>query len=868
MFDRRRNRSLAVGLVGAALLLPAGQAQAQGTSGLLPNPISGRDFDAWASQLHLTGEQRQAIDAIHQQYLEQYRQLREKEIEKYLQDVGGMIGGVWGRGRGGELRPPPGPGGGGPGRGMGMMGLDRAAIESSLANLDRIMANIRALDEGLFDQAQPVLDDTQAANLPRVRQARERTRYRSGGTRMVGFVNEAARVDLSAVYARLELPESERQATDPLMAQYESRLSAETRALYDATTRVFLRVIETLEAQGFQLNNLFQEGQDPRTMFQAMRAAWDEALAKPRETAAEISDLNRSTVRRVGEFMSPEHAALLRDRYLRRAYPEVPPSRSSEGLRGYQAVLAQELPADLRASLSASAIDFRARRDAIVDEMMNVIDKQRNSWTPMGGGPGRRNREEALAPFRERLDALDESALEALYAMVGPDHAQVARAAAAAAADEDTTESAATGGPGGWGTSAAAGGEAPPGGGPDDFLPQPITRGDIRAYRKRLELAEKDWFILETLHEEYVASFDAIRQNEIEPLRDAEEAIRGEGEPATPAKVAEAYELRARALDSIRQLDAAFFADVKSLVPAEREPQVRRMALARERAVYNRGDDGGEMYGFGGGRGPRLQWMARGRSRESGVDLGVIVDGFELSAEDREASDKVVLDYEVAAAEGFRTLYDAALRLRHEVDRLRAERMQRQPGEDGQRQGRARFEGFRQLMETQGREVETARNSMAELNRTTLEALAGALPEHAQALRDEYQRQSFPQVYDDSRGAGRYLTAALELPELTTEQTARLQSIVAAFMPADRTLADQLAGIYAASADTGGDPAQGWRIMADRRNKIEVIEFDRRELSSRALRQLREALTEEQQTRLRLPAAPTRPESDEDDRPM
>jgi hypothetical protein len=193
----------------------------------------------------------------------------------------------------------------------------------------------------------------------------------------------------------------------------------------------------------------------------------------------------------------------------------------------------------------------------------------------------------------------------------------------------------------------------------------------------------------------------------------------------------------------------------------------------------------------------------------------------------------------------------------------------RQPGEDGQRQGRARFEGFRQLMENQGREAESARRAMAELNRTTLESLASALPDHAQALRDEYQRQSFPQVYDDPRGVNRYLTAALELPELTTEQTSRLQSIIAAYVPADRKLADDLARIYAASADAGaGDPAQGWRTMADRRNRIEVIEFDRRELNTRTMRQLRETLTEAQQTRLRLPAQPTRPDSDDDDRPM
>src|SRR5262245_10801263 len=144
MIPCRRNRSLALVLAGAALLLPAARASAQGTSGLLPNPISGRDLDAWSSQLGLSSEQRRALEPMHEQYLDQYRQLRDNEIQKYLENVGSMMGGMWGRGGG---RPAPGPGGGG-GRGMGMgMGLDRAAVESSLNDLDKLMTSIRTLDD-------------------------------------------------------------------------------------------------------------------------------------------------------------------------------------------------------------------------------------------------------------------------------------------------------------------------------------------------------------------------------------------------------------------------------------------------------------------------------------------------------------------------------------------------------------------------------------------------------------------------------------------------------------------------------------------------------------------------------------------------
>ena len=60
--------------------------------------------------------------------------------------------------------------------------------------------------------------------------------------------------------------------------------------------------------------------------------------------------------------------------------------------------------------------------------------------------------------------------------------------------------------------------------------------------------------------------------------------------------------------------------------------------------------------------------------------------------------------------------------------------------------------------------------------------------------------------------------------------------------------------VYAASADTI-DPADRstWRRYQEQRNKLEVLEFDRNEMNAKALRQLRETLTEAQRLQIRLP---------------
>jgi Spy/CpxP family protein refolding chaperone len=146
---------------------------------------------------------------------------------------------------------------------------------------------------------------------------------------------------------------------------------------------------------------------------------------------------------------------------------------------------------------------------------------------------------------------------------------------------------------------------------------------------------------------------------------------------------------------------------------------------------------------------------------------------------------------------------------------------------------------------------------MVDLNRATLEALAEALPDDvAVELRDAYGRQAFPGIYDDPRGAGRYLRAALALPELDERQRARLEAIAEEYRPAHREVADQLAQIYADQEDAsaGGFDRSQWRRRGEQRNRIEVLEFDRTEINAKALRQLRETLTERQQMQVRLPA--------------
>lgn len=854
----RAGRRTTLALLAAAAVAAGRPVNAQGTSGTLPDPISSRDLVRYADQLDLTDQQRQAIEPFQEQYRNDFRILRETEIAEYLENVGGL----WAR---------------------GMRGLDPEAIKDSLDRMERVTAKIRLLDETLFSQIQSVLTDQQIEALPRAIQQRQRQRYQTGSSRMVSYGNRAARVDLSRLYEDLDLTDEEHRVADPLVLQYEQRLTAATRELYEASTRIFLDVAEALAEQMQAMADAAENGdrQAMRGVRQAMSDAWSEASRKPREMAAKIGDLNLATLRQLAEALPQDQWITLRSRYLRRAYPEVPagPGAAAHGIR--LARKSRNLSRSMQADIDSTETQFRTEWDSIVDQMVHLIDDHRREaeWSPMRRGDrsdARREYDQKLADYKQRLLDLDERTLAQLLAIVGPDQAGALKTAVAQAqldgADDDPAA-----GPGAGGDARAASGGAPGAAAsePDAFLPPPITTRDVLRYRRRLELDETDRFILESLYDEYWSAYKRVAATDVRALDAAKsnlpperppgpEGDRDNGPAASVEQIDEIYGLRGRALESIQALDGGFFDDLETMVSSDEQMQiVRRLRLARERDVYNRGLDGGLATMFGGRWRRRDSGFER-QSQESDVDLVAVVESLDLPDEDRAKADKLLADYETGAVDGFRLQYERIVQLRRRSERLRAQPPSPQGEEDRDRR-RSRFEGFRRLMEEEGRLASEARKSMIELNRATLQALRAALQgEQAEALVDAYNTAAFPMIFEDPQSAGRYLSAALDLTDLAEGERSKIESIAAEYRPADNAVAMQLVELYAAADDelgTGFDRSR-WRAYQERSNRLESLLFDRTEINAKALRQLRGVLTDRQQALIRLPHEV---ESDEDE---
>src|SRR5687767_15090335 len=69
------------------------RAVAQGTMGAVPDPISARELDRYADRLGLSQQQRIAVEEFHTLYREEFRVLRESDIEKFLAQTRGMQAG-------------------------------------------------------------------------------------------------------------------------------------------------------------------------------------------------------------------------------------------------------------------------------------------------------------------------------------------------------------------------------------------------------------------------------------------------------------------------------------------------------------------------------------------------------------------------------------------------------------------------------------------------------------------------------------------------------------------------------------------------------------------------------------------------------
>lgn len=844
--------------VVAAVVVPAATVCAQGTFGALPDPISSRDLTRYSERLGLSDHQTLVFAEHHAAYLDEFRQLREREIEAFLESIRGL-------------------------RRQFDLG-DRRLVEDLVRTLNQIMGRIRVLDEGLFDKISPMLTEAQSAVLPRVRQARERERFNSEVTRFLDFLNPGVRVDLSEIITGLEFAPEQMQMIDPILMSYEQRLTTSARKLFETTTSMVLDVLKQLERMGFTQGSL----QDPATafrLFEAFQTIWDEVTLDLMKESNEIASLHRRTYRSIAAALPEDSARRLTREYYRRAYPEAA-NIGRLGERQLNAALRiDSLPEETRQSIQLLQTSHRASQDRVAEQIVDLLDERRKSMTLRTIiRRGADERQTMLDDLRRRAEETDASTIQSLQAMLGPELAQYVQNA-----PDDRREFF-----GGRMNVAVARTDGPGGGGPvivsqrfeagpamgTAGLPQRITITDVRHFADRLELDESQRSILQSLYDDYTPQYAKIQDEQITPMNEAmREAFRQGGGAGGPggggmAAMQQITQMREAAFQSLSELEKAFFEDVEvAVIRPDQQQELNRVRAERERAIYLAGGRVGMM--FGGG--PGMMALAGGASNEAGIDLTRLFFDAEIASLHRQAVLDVLDGYSDQATSLLKSRFEAEQGMRRAMERFAPP-----PGSSPDTAREIAMERGReigQVMQTYGRTMREATDAMTELNRRTLDSLAERLPQaEATLLRRAFERQAYPEVFNDPGALEPRLAAIFELPDLSESQRTRIMELAADYRRSYTQVSDRMIEVHAAGggqaaggAQRGGQPgarggdgrgqrgqggraggmapgggAEQWQAREEQRNALERLRFERTELNERALRQLRGVLTPSQ----------------------
>jgi len=839
----RSGPSVVLLLLSALAMLSGGRLHAQGTDGAVPDPITSAELRLYADRLGLSEQQRSAIDRMHEQYSTDFLALRDGEIQEFLDSSRRMFTTF-------------------------MFNPDAGEAQRMLDKYTRLDARVKAIDDGLFDRMQTVLTADQAMEMERVRQMRERLRYRAGVNRIVSFANPGVAVDVSAIVHGLNFPDELVRRIEPSLHAYEMQVTARLRRFNDATGKMMVGMVSVMEEMmaGVDLQ------QNPRQLmgrFEQMQEAMADIARPALEEASEVVRTNRRTVRTLIDTLPVEQGRQVEYAFLRAAYPQVFEG-IWESMSRYEIALARYAEnAPLRQQIQELREAMDARHRPLTDQMMDVWDEQRREMPamPMGrrGRPATAGGDDRLERLSERRGRVNAQGIEALLAVIG------------LRSEEELTDGSgvrispptATTSPRGqrapravnarrFATSTAFADAIRPAPGQDELLPGAIDEAEFAWYSAMLGFDAVDAAIVSAVHRDYVEAFQTYEEEHVRPFVDRVasgwrfDARDGSFSAPTESQIAAIYAERAEHLAALKDLDAGLFADLELFLPSDAVDRLDVARRARLRTVYNRSFGGAGPARGGGPLAAFRQGMRGGmgmtsNDREESIDLTRLIELIDVSDSVRSDLRERLRRYDLEITEAFRKRYELMVEMFLGTEQLAAVAAAAQ-------QGGGRFDWSVMMrgdvqgrMETMASQSAQARARVVELNRGALASL-----DDADEVRELYRRAAFPGVYRDPENAEGSLLAALELESLTFDQREEIGDLLLDFRGPYNSLSERMIELESSDEPEDADRMSRWQQRQAQRSSMERLRFERSELSERTIRRLMAMLTEAQRGELGL----------------
>lgn len=777
---------------------------------LVPDPITTPELMGCADALGLSAQQRLQLLSLHDDYKQRYRQFQDQDIRK-LQDA--LLDIVMRFTRGLFSIP------------------QREELEDLLDQYRRVHAKSQTIDRTLFDSIASILAEDQMPALERARTNRALATYQAVVFELVHELNQGAGVNLAELVRGLDCLPDEIAQTDLILPGYEGAMLRKARNIYGVLNEATTVILDTVDELGLrdmtpeEMMGTFQDEQ----VQQSLMTTFDEA-SRPLQTAAfELSQLNLTTFHRLLLVLSESNAADLRDRYYRRAYWDAYRGPGAWRDRFRRALELDGLDDSRCNEIAAQRDDFARQDDQLADNLVRTAEASREYRTfSQFSGMQPDKDEERIDMLRERRQALGASADAALNALLGPE--LTARLDGPDAKEERHSHSVRIQQADGTVQTITVEDGEDAGAADreqaravrrlidDPLLAPPMEMEDVELLAARLGWGDDETTVLSTLHDDYLEEYDRLRTAPIEdePAADEERAAADEAEAIWAL------------FEALCDADDRFF-DGAGVLAADESPQrliKRHRAMRRRHVLTNAARKTAWMFSVGD---------------DGFVDLVSIIAHADISDAARTSLQLIEDGYEAQVTPLIRDRLDAARKAHRRMTMARDLRQRGNPAAG--RLSEAMMEKWREAQD----EARDCNKQIVRINRETLEQVLAKLTDDAAwVLRYEYNREAYPDIFDDDESAEDALAATYRLEDLTPPQRQRVNELASDFRRDYFELSRRMVELRR-HRDFDIMSREGPR-REDIEREIELarLSYDRDELSARARTHLRLILTEEQ----------------------
>ncbi len=323
-----------------------------GADQFLPPKIGAGHLHLYGDLLELDDDQRVLLEALHEDYLEQFAAIERDEIAA----ITSAQQQLWKFDESGTTTVPP----------------SDEQIDSVYAARQRALDAIRRVDQAFLDNVQEVLAGGQFTEaMERVQLARQCEMFRRGGQETgYGASGGPTDVDLVMLVRRQKLAPDSAKLLAPILLSYQ-------RSALTALANRHARALELQKANerwGAEIQRRQASGEsNPFEYMEVQKEIVGDRASNLAAASRVVADLNKATIDRLVDALPPEEAYRLRDAFNLRAYPTIftDPLAVDQPLR--RADQLGDLTPEQRGKLQDLAAEYRPAYAALCDAMVDVV---------------------------------------------------------------------------------------------------------------------------------------------------------------------------------------------------------------------------------------------------------------------------------------------------------------------------------------------------------------------------------------------------------------------------------------------------------------------------------------------------------------